>query len=137
MPVESRGRFCVLVVEDNDAEALLMAEAFASASLPVDLETVASGAEALARLAPGHSGGRPALVLMDNHLPDMRGTELANILARDMRYGQPRVVLLSGDMQRDLRGAWEDWLPKPSSWHEWEALAGEVLRRFLVGSGER
>jgi len=130
----AKGRYCVLVIEDNPAEALLIGEAFASVSIPVDLECVSTGADALARLLLGNPGTRPTLVLMDNHLPDIRGTELAATLAKDAQYGNPRVVLLSGDVARERTGDWEDWLEKPASWQEWESLARELLQRFLIGS---
>lgn len=124
----------MLVVEDNAAEALLIEEAFAAVSVPVDLERVSNGKQALERLRTDAAGRRPTLVLMDNHLPDMRGTELARILSTDPGYGHPRIVLLSGDLVRDSQGDWEDWLEKPASWHEWEGLARELLQRFLIGS---
>jgi CheY-like chemotaxis protein len=123
----------VVVVEDNPAEAALIGEAFASISIPVDLECLTTGARALQRLRQDAAGRRPTLVLLDNHLPDMRGTELAAKLAEDDAYGHPRVVLLSGDPPRGLVGPWEDWLVKPESWDGWEHLARQLLQRFLVG----
>jgi CheY-like chemotaxis protein len=134
MTAMPKGRYCVLVVEDNAAEALLIEEAFSSISIPVDLECVSTGAEARARLSKDSSARRPTLVLVDNHLPDIRGTDLANILATDPQYGHPRVVLLSGDLVRDRKGSWEDWLEKPASWQQWEVLARDLLQRFLIGS---
>lgn len=134
MTIVPKGRYSVLIVEDNAAEALLIEEAFAAVSIPVDLERVSTGKEALARLRPDSANPRPTLVLMDNHLPDIRGTELAAILASDPQYGNPRVILLSGDLGCHRKGDWEDWLQKPASWQEWEALARELLQRFLIGS---
>ena len=135
MPIIPQGRYCVLVVEDNPAEALLISEAFASVSIPVDLECVGTGSAALVRLQLGSAAQRPTLVLIDNHLPDMRGTELAARLAADPQYGNPRMVLLSGDVASNRnKGEWEDWLEKPASWGEWETLARDLLQRFLIGS---
>ena len=134
MTITPRGRYCVVVVEDNPAEASLIGEAFAAISIPVDLECVTTGARALQRLRQDAEGRRPTLVLLDNHLPDMRGTELATTLAEDPQYGTPRVVLLSGDPPRGRSGPWEDWLQKPESWDGWEQLARQLLQRFLMGS---
>ncbi len=127
-----QARHRILVVEDNPAEALLIEEAFSAIASPIDLQRAATGADALACLRITAAGWRPALVLLDDHLPDIRGPDLAEILATDPQYGQPLVVVLSGNKGCARSGAWKDWIEKPSAWAEWEIMARELLCRFLV-----
>ena len=103
----------ILYIEDNPANAELVREVLAQCP-GLTLTVAANGAEGL-RLAGAE---RPALILLDAHLPDISGEE---ILAR-LRAGEPTasipVVAISADAsstsRRRLRhGGARDYLTKP------------------------
>jgi CheY-like chemotaxis protein/putative methionine-R-sulfoxide reductase with GAF domain len=80
----------LLVVEDNPAEQLSVAELLAHDD--IDIETVGSGAEALERLA-----AQPAdCVVLDLRLPDMTGFEVLERLRDDPALADTPVVVFTG-----------------------------------------
>lgn len=129
MPAPSPGRFLVLVAEDNPAEALLLQEAFAGVSVHVELQIAGTGGEALQLLRS--SIRTPDLILVDGHLPDLEGPELVDRLRAEPAGQRVPIVVLSGDLRRGA-GPWQDWIAKPSRWSDWEELARDLLRRFLL-----
>ena len=101
VPVE----FSVLLVEDNDADAYLVREAFRENRILVDLHHVADGVAALEFLTARESGGRPRpdLILLDLNMPRMDGRQfLAEIKSRAGLATIPVVVLTTSDVERDL-----------------------------------
>jgi HAMP domain-containing protein/CheY-like chemotaxis protein/signal transduction histidine kinase len=80
----------LLVVEDNIAEQLSVRELLAHDD--IDIETVGSGAEALARLR-----AEPAdCVVLDLRLPDMSGFEVLEELRDDSALADTPVVVFTG-----------------------------------------
>ena len=101
-------RHRVLVVDDNTDDALLLEEAFASLGGGITWEHLPTGTAAQNRLRGWNILGAPALIIMDDLLPDMRGSDLADVMARGPGFGSPRVVLVSGQAQAGLTGGWTD-----------------------------
>jgi CheY-like chemotaxis protein len=106
----------VLLVEDNEDDAMLIARAFSKAGLPIVLERVADGDAALARL----SGDPVALVLLDLKLPRRSGFEVLGWMRGEASPAvrrTPVVVLTSSDQERDVRQAYDlganSYLVKP------------------------
>jgi DNA-binding response OmpR family regulator len=81
-------RNAILSVDDDPATREVVNWALSLAGL--DVETASSGAEALSRARQI----RFDLMLVDQQLPDMRGTDLIRTLRNEMR--PPRFVLVSG-----------------------------------------
>ncbi|WP_325684230.1 hybrid sensor histidine kinase/response regulator [Rhodopila sp.] len=80
----------ILLVDDNE-EVTTVTQAMISA-MGLEVETAASAAEALERLAAG--GARFDLLLTDIIMPDMSGLDLAHVVRR-LHAGLP-IVLMSG-----------------------------------------
>ena len=84
---EPAGTFTVLLVEDDDGDAVLVAELFEDAQAPVELRRARSVDEALTRLDVD-------CVLLDLGLPDAHGmTALERVTSQK---GAPAVVVLTG-----------------------------------------
>lgn len=125
----------VLLVEDDDADALLVSEHFADADLAVDLHRAHSLAEAeavLGRAADPDGPESPECVLLDLALPDARDFDgLRRLLATE----GPAILVLTG--RRDERlgadavavGA-QDYLVK-------DAVDGPMLSRAVRYAVER
>jgi two-component system OmpR family response regulator len=116
----------VLVVDDepNIADVISMALRYEG----FDVETAASGAEALA----GVASYRPHLMVLDIMLPDMEGFEVARRLGGE-RAELPIVFLTARDTQEDkIRGlttGGDDYVTKPFSLEELVARIRTILRR--------
>ena len=102
----------VLYVEDDALDADLTQRALAAAQPPVQVQRVATVAEARERLSEGL---RPDLLLVDMKLPDGNGMELLRVV-RDAGLPLPVVMLTgSGDestVVAALRGGADDYVVK-------------------------
>jgi CheY-like chemotaxis protein/HPt (histidine-containing phosphotransfer) domain-containing protein len=117
----------VLVVDDNETNRRMMQlQAERWGMEPV---LVAAGAEALRRVR-AEQAGRFDVAVLDMHMPEMDGLELARTLA-DERPGMARLMLSSSGRRRQDEPALDAWLSKP-------ARAERLLRtlRTLVGDGD-
>ena len=122
----------VLYIEDQDINVMLVEGLLAD--LPeVRLISAGTGAEGV-RLARSE---RPALVLLDMHLPDFGGLEVIRALSLEISLGL-KVALLTGDsFSMDIAkamslGAYDYWV-KPIDPHR--LLDG--VRRALLGGPAR
>jgi PAS domain S-box-containing protein len=82
----------VLYIEDNDASRLLMRE-FLSHFAGVELLTASGGSEGIA-LARAE---RPDAILLDMHLPDMRGEDVLREVQADASTRHAPVIVVSAD----------------------------------------
>ncbi len=96
----------ILLVEDNDADALLVAHALRKAKLPNRLHRVADGLSALQFLRKQGRyacAPRPHLILLDLNLPRMNGREvLAEIKDDENLRMIPVVVLTASKSPSDI-----------------------------------
>ncbi len=118
------GGLKVLLVEDNDTQRALYAEALDGRGFLV--ESACNGEEALERAA----AFRPDVVVMDVQMPGMDGLEATRRLrATPSRERTPVVALtalaMSGDRERCLEAGVDEYLAKPVSL---EILAAAVRR---------
>jgi CheY-like chemotaxis protein len=109
----------ILVVEDDVAHAALVERVLGHAGLANPVHAVKRGDEALAYLeGEGAGDGRPALVLLDVHLPGVAGLEvLARLRDRPETADLP-VVMFSGsgdsvDINRAFELGANSYLVKP------------------------
>lgn len=122
----------VLLVEDDDADALLVTEHFADADLAVDLSRAHSLAEAEMSLEIAEGADAPDCVLLDLALPDAHDFEG---LRRLLHVDGPAVLVLTGRRDEQLGadavgvGA-QDYLVK-------DAVDGPTLARAVRYAVER
>ena len=106
-PLAKPGAVRVLGVDDNATSCLILARLLQTWGLDVD--TVASSAEGLARLRAAHAEGRPYRVaVVDLVMPDMDGVELTRRIRADAALAGVAVILLTAfGMREDAERARE------------------------------
>ena len=83
----------ILLVEDLDADAVLLREALVDVGLGRDLVIAENGEAALAELRSGRP--LPGLVLLDLNLPGLSGRDVLDGIRADPRLAELPVVVLS------------------------------------------
>ncbi len=92
--VEQLANLAVLVVDDNATTGRMIEEMLRGWKMNVTL--VDRVPEALNELEKAKTLGFPfVLVLIDAHMPEADGFEMANQINKDARFGAPRVVMLT------------------------------------------
>jgi chemotaxis family two-component system response regulator Rcp1 len=126
----------VLLVEDNEADVVLMQEALREAAVSAELEVARDGEQALVALR----GQRPLpdLVLLDLNLPRKDGREVLEEAKADPELcGVPILVLTTSQSPADVAFAYRNhanaYLRKPNGL---EALMSvtTAIRDFWVGA---
>jgi CheY-like chemotaxis protein len=101
----------VLLVEDNPADARLIAEILRGSPVPKHLHVLGSGDEALCflrRRAPFLDAPRPSLVVLDLNLPGRDGRDVLGELKGDPELRWiPVVVFTTSGAPSDVRHAYE------------------------------
>ncbi len=98
------GGLRVLAVDDNDTNRKILCQILNSWA--VRPSAVAGGAEALELLRAAAAEGKPfSLVVLDYHMPEMDGMELARAIRSDPELGGLRLVMLTSSGRRGDAGA--------------------------------
>ena len=96
----------ILLVEDNEADAILLQEALKQADVHHPVDVVTDGERALDFLATVEQ--QPALILLDLNLPDMSGTDiLARVKSDDHLKRTPVVVLTTTDDKLEIQRCYD------------------------------
>jgi CheY-like chemotaxis protein len=96
----------ILLVEDNPGDVRLTQEAFRDSKLPVKLNVVMDGEDALNYLycRPPYEGAtRPDIILLDLNIPKKDGREVLSEIKNDssLKY-VPVVVLTTSNAEQDI-----------------------------------
>jgi CheY-like chemotaxis protein len=125
----------ILLVEDNAADARLVREALKACSVPIHLEIVSDGVQAMEYL---HGEGQytnvalPHLILLDLHLPKKDGPEVIRETKADVTLQRIPVIVFSSSQADDdvlhayLHGA-NCYVPKPLGLTEYFATIQELV----------
>ena len=130
----------ILLVEDNAADARLIAELLKEARWPHRLSHVSDGVEAMAYLRRhGHyaEARRPDLIVLDLNLPRKDGRELlAEIKADEKLKGIPVVVLTTSRAEEDVHRAYNlyanCYVTKPVDLDQFTRVV-KVIEDFWLG----
>lgn len=131
----------LLLVEDSDADAVALERIARRLPLPLPLVRVRDGESALEYLYQrGDYAGasRPALVLLDLHMPGMGGREVLSRLKADPALRRIPVIIFSSSTEAlDVEGAYADgansYLFKPEPGEQLEATA-RALQAFWLAA---
>jgi signal transduction histidine kinase/CheY-like chemotaxis protein len=132
----------VLIVDDNATNREILRHQLEG--WRVQVVEASSGSEALARLSQTSNADEPFdVVLLDMHMPEMDGLEVARVIRQDPDFGHLSLVMLSSvstagsDLERQEAGL-DAWLTKPirqTRLHEalQSVMASEILKRTSDG----
>lgn len=129
----------VLLVEDNADDAFLFTRAIKRAAVPLQVQTVLDGAEAIAylRAEPPYSDREkfpfPRFIITDNRTNGMSGFELLEWINKQKACkGVPVVVLGGSDAPEEIKRAYDlgvhSYIVKPRNMQELE----EVVATFFT-----
>jgi CheY-like chemotaxis protein len=132
------GRFEILLVEDNPADANLVEEALAEAQLECRLSIVGEGAQAIAfidGLDADTTRPRPDIVLLDLNLPKVSGEEVLKRVRLSPSCGAAKVLIVSSsdvpaDRERAMALGASDYFRKTSDLEQFMEL-GPRIRAML------
>jgi CheY-like chemotaxis protein len=138
MPVGHDRPLNVLVVEDDDGDALMIEEALAACAVPAAVQRVVDGREAvdfLRRDGAYTDAPRPDLVLLDLNMPRMDGREvLAEIKTDRALQSIPVVVLTTSAAEEDVLSSYERranaYVTKPIDLAAFETAVQEIDRFY-------
>jgi DNA-binding response OmpR family regulator len=114
--MKSEGLIQILLVEDDDDHAEIVARGLATSGMDYGLQRLADGEAALDYLfRRGHWADpalspRPSVILLDLRLPRVDGCEVLRIIKESAELrGIPVVILTTSDAERDLITAYGNY----------------------------
>lgn len=130
--------FSILLVEDNNAHAMLIMRAFDRLGFSGRIEWVRDGKAALdyLRLHEQEKRSLPKMVLLDLRLPKIDGHEVLSQIKKSERLRIiPVVVLTTSTSEDDLRQAYSNhvnsYLTKPLSFEDLKQTVEEIKGYWL------
>ncbi len=128
----------ILVVDDDDADALMITEALAATDSDSRVDRVADGREALDYLlGVGQFTGanRPDLILLDLNMPRMDGRETLSAIKSDERLKAiPVVILTTSGAAPDIASSYQHranaYVTKPFGLDDFESTVRQIDRFY-------
>ena len=128
----------ILVVDDDDADALMISEALEAAETHAKVERVADGREALdylRREGRYTEASRPDLILLDLNMPRMDGREtLAAIKTDEQLKAIPVVILTTSGAAPDIVASYQQranaYVTKPFGLEDFESTVRQIDRFY-------
>ena len=136
--VQAVRRACVLLVEDNPADASLVEEALSEARVNCGLQVLSDGRKAVDYIAQIERDETPCpdLVMLDLNLPLLSGEEVLKRLRRSAKFRWVKVLIITSsntpaERERMMDLGATDYFRKPSSLEQFLEL-GPKVRQMLT-----
>jgi CheY-like chemotaxis protein len=118
----------ILCIDDNEDNVFLLQHLFKRKYPDIQLHTAMTGRDGIRAAIDD----QPALILLDNRLPDVNGEQVLRQLAATPATAAIPVVILSGDtdpvtIDELLAAGAADYLVKPFDIHKLMAVIGRYL----------
>ena len=118
----------MLYIDDSEDNVFLLQRLFKRKYPGIQLHTAMTGRDGIRAAIDG----QPALILLDNRLPDVNGQQVMRQLAATPATAAIPVVILSGDsdpatIDELLAAGAADFLVKPFDVHQLLAIIGRYL----------
>ena len=118
----------ILCIDDNEDNVFLLQHLFKRRYPDIQLHTAMTGRDGIRAAIDD----QPALILLDNRLPDLNGDQVLRQLAATPATAAIPVVILSGDsdpvtIDELLAAGAADYLVKPFDIHKLMAVIGRYL----------
>jgi two-component system response regulator AdeR len=122
-----------LIIEDEDDAATIFSAALQTGGFTTEI--IRDGAVAQARLA----NVTPDVVILDLHLPRVKGTDVLHQILADERLAETRVIVVSADprLADTLRDQVDLVLIKPIAFSHLRDLARRLVSPFHRANGQR
>ena len=125
-----RGSRPILVVEDDDVDAMTVRRALRELKVTNRVDTVANGEEALAFLR-NPAQRRPCIILLDLKMPRMNGIEFLEIAKKDDELKSiPVIVLTTSREEQDKLDSFKlgvaGYIVKPADYRQFVDVARTV-----------
>ena len=123
----------VCYIEDNPADARLMAEALAQAERKSRLHVFPTPSEATKVLIEDKSM-TPDLILLDGGLIDPDSLELLHRVRAAPDLCNVPVVMFTGfrETRTDCEKLWDQWVQKPMNWQSYSDTVTDILKLLPV-----
>jgi CheY-like chemotaxis protein len=140
--LQTRGAFVrslqILVVDDDDADALMISEALEAAEARATVHRVSDGQEALdylRRRGQFSEAHRPDLILLDLNMPRMDGRETLDAIKTDEALKAiPVVILTTSAAAPDIVASYQHranaYVTKPFGLDDFEATVRQINRFY-------
>ena len=114
----------LLLVDDDAEDRLIMEEVFSQLSMPGVLASAGNGEDALTMLAAQKETTLPSLIVLDQNMPRLTGTQVLRMLKADPALKDIPVVMFSTSHNRMEEAACAaagaiGYLQKPTSFDEY------------------
>lgn len=136
----------ILIVEDNDDDIILFREAVAGARWEASCRFIRDGEEAMSYLMREGSyahAARPALVVLDLHLPRRDGLDvLHRIKTHPGLWDLPVVIFSTSEREEDIRKSYEKgaclYITKPAKFEEFQSTLRKLSfwLPFMAGQAQ-
>jgi CheY-like chemotaxis protein len=122
----------ILLVEDNEGDIVLTAEAFEKSKLINKLQIIKDGKQAILFFENLNEGSeQPNLVLLDINLPKVSGHEvLKYIKSHDKHKNIPVIMLTTSSSEKDINQSYENsaslYITKPIDVADFSRTIGKI-----------
>lgn len=126
----------IVLIEDNEADVVLIEEAVAAMSVPTEIRRFPDGVDALPALLEMPHADLPDLILLDLNMPRSEGLDVLKEIRNSPKLMNVPVAILTSsevpsDRQRAVTIGATHYIHKPSSYDRFITTVGQAVEAML------